>query len=86
MSADFLFFLDIKLACFANSRIVVFHEVLFTTYAHFDEFTTNWAEHFSIDNNEAMIGILKASKDQQFPSLLWMTYHNVNTTSSTSRF
>ena len=86
VSTCFVFLFEIKSACFADTRIVSHQKVLFTTHAHLDNLATDWACHFSIDNDEIGIGILKASEyHQQFLILLY-TYHSVITTTPISRF
>ena len=70
MSAGFFLLLEIKLACFAGPRFVLFQEVLYTPIAHFDKFAASGAFHFSINDRKVLIGLLKASKHQQFASPL----------------
>ena len=43
MRTGFIFLPEISLTYFAVSRIVLFHEILFTTVANLDELATSWA-------------------------------------------
>jgi hypothetical protein len=85
VSIGFMFFFEVKSTCFADARIVLLQEVLYTTYTHLDGFATNWAWHVSIGDNKIMIEILKASKHRQCSVLLW-TYLCVITANPISRF
>ena len=70
MSTGFFLLLKIKLACLAGPRFVLFQEVLYTAVTHFDKSAASGAFHFSIDDRKVLIGLLKASKHQQFASPL----------------
>ena len=56
----FLLFLEIDLARFANSRVVLLPEVLWATHTNFDIFLTNWASYFAVVDCEDFVGFLKA--------------------------
>lgn len=64
MRIGFIFLLEIKLARFADSRLVLLHEVWYTAHAHLDGLATIRAFHLSIDDKEIVIGALNTSKYQ----------------------
>ena len=70
MSDGFILLLEVKSTYFADSRIMLLKDVLYAAHAHPDVIAANWAWHFSINDNEVVIGTLKACKYQQFPILL----------------
>jgi len=74
VSTRFFLLLDVKVACFADSWIVLLQEVLQTPHAHFDELATSWAGHLSINDSKVVIGsLVNPSECQQFTNLCRLT-------------
>jgi hypothetical protein len=57
VSTGFLLFLKIDFACFADSGIMLFQEILYAAHANLDFFVTSWTSNFSIIHDK-LVGFL----------------------------
>lgn len=71
VSSSLILFLEIELARFADSRVMLLPEVLYTAHPDFDVFSKDWALHPSIDDCKTLRKTMPKASKSSFTYSSW---------------
>jgi hypothetical protein len=85
VSAGFLLFLEINFIHFAESRIMLFQEILYAAHANLDVVITGWTSNFSIVDRK-LVGSPGELCINKYTFIVLFAYHGICVTNMVPAF